>query len=752
MRDPRTLNLLSESFDSNDQWTLAAFFFHDRGSSIQKSIAGMLQEIVESILRQLPQLVPLVIGVYKKLIKLQAKRSPQWPLEALKEMMEAITKQRNEPIKLLLFLDALDEHEGDNDLLLQLLKEWTRNMNGLTCTLKICLASRSWPVFTEYFRYSPNLVIHNFTSHDISIYTKSRLGFSHVGANPLLETKSREHLINQITSKARGVFIWVRLVTDRLAQNIRDGTPSWVLSKIIADSPEELQDLYEDTLRRIDPHYANEAHIMFQMVLCSMEPLPIGTLLEATAMSLDRYLESRSSPAHASTTMGLTFPQALRWLISRSGGLLETYSTDENADESNGRGCSSTHVEFLHQTSKEYLQSRRAQTVMERIAPRVASKDGYYFLALASQSCCPWVTPIKLQMLYYLKLTELHDQIDGCIKLPDEAIPHLGIHENATYTTGWWYSQQKDRFFNLFRGDDRQLEDDVDRRLCLLVAANLISMVESTDILSYILRETKICLLQVAIGGPDVIPAHLQDRTAMVVKLLSLGYPVHTRRSVPLVLLDHHPISDGDVFRKAMCQNIEGVGGITPIEFLLLNHGRVRLEDETRISMLTALLHSDVDDILASILMFKTYSDMTYMTFCAQHESAGIIRCLLKHDSAPAATGTRIETNSLAVERDRAGWLPIDYALLRGDSDVLAAFNEIQSGRVGPDHDPNTDLGGLGSLVRPATTILSSVGHPGLAMLLARSGRVGDRYNAVANDEAILGSLNSRRKLTMAGE
>lgn len=45
-------------------WVRAAYFFHDRGVGIQKSILGFLQEILYQILRQGKQLFPLVYHIY----------------------------------------------------------------------------------------------------------------------------------------------------------------------------------------------------------------------------------------------------------------------------------------------------------------------------------------------------------------------------------------------------------------------------------------------------------------------------------------------------------------------------------------------------------------------------------------------------------------------------------------------------------------------------------------------------------------
>ncbi|KAL8927856.1 MAG: hypothetical protein Q9172_001156 [Xanthocarpia lactea] len=724
MRDLRTVTLLGGTADSDPQWTFVAFFFHDRGSSIQKSLVGMLREIVDSTLRQLPQLMPHAIPVYKTLVKVQGKRSPDWNLEALTTLMEAVTLQRTTRVKLLLFLDALDEHEGDNELLLQTLKDWTRNVDGHYVTLKICLAT-----------------INQFTKDDICIYTKSRLSTSLGGTLQLLEPESLVYMTEQITVKARGVFIWVRLVTDQLAKNIRDGTPFQILLKMIAQMPEELQELYDHTVRRINSQYANETYVMFQLILCSVEPLPLETLVGATTMSVVRYLDGNSSLGSWPVSSDLTIDQALRWLISRSGGLLETYTADANIDYLFENGWTSIqYVQFLHQTSKEYVQSRRAQAFMKRMAPQVAGKTGYYFLALASQSCSAWIAPIKLHMLYYIKLAEIRNQIDGQIDVPIFPGGLSASHENGPCDTDWWlrmkddplheYLYRVDYYGRLIEGlNDLLSYRRISLRISLVVAANLISMLDSEvsrpELLQYIrdTRGERVCLLQVAIGGPNVIPAELQDRTAMVVKLLSRGYSSCTiKRIAPQLAMERGLVGPrADIMKRVL----EDKKQIRPIEYLLFDCGNVQLTDDTRISILNALIDDDPQFEMYTFHVSNSIHDMSLMSFSAMYESAGIVRALLQH-----GVSTRI--------RDPKGWLPMDYALLRGDRDVLAAFNEVQAERLRPDFDPSMDAVGstLNALIVNTTTTLSSFGHPGLAILLARckEHKEGQRFRPVDED------------------
>ena len=699
IRDPRTTAPLGDTSGSAPPWTLVAFFFHDRGSSIQKSLLGLLREVVDSTLRQLPQLMPHAITVYRSLVKSQRTKSPDWHFEALRSVMEGITEQRETRVKLLLFIDALDEHEGDKDLLLQLLKEWTQNVDGYYVTLKICLASRSWPVFTQQFEMGPNFAIDHFTKDDVGIYTESRLNSLHEGLTPRPKPESLGFLVGQIMTKARGVFIWVRLVADRLAENIRDGTPFHVLSRIIAGTPEELQELYDDTLRRINLQYANETHVMFQMVLCGVAPIPLETLVEATVMSLNRYLDGHSRLGSESSSDSLAFPRGLRWLISRSGGLLEV-NTEADFDRKGEPDTPTQYVQLLHQTSKKYIQSSRAQAVMERVAPLVAGKNGFYFLSLASQSCFAWVAPIKLQMLYYIKLTELHNQIDELIVIPLDDDSSSATHANSPRGFKWWIQQQEDAWLKQFYV--RIFKDYIDFHgrylrsgvlpycyLLLVVAANLISMVPNAcgpTLQCYALDETeqdtRICLLQVAIGSREVVPDELQDRAAMVVKLLSSGCPPDNR-----MLMSPY----------------------TAVEYLLFGFEKVQLADETRISILNALFDGGADLDQGTVDPFDGGNSLPFISCSVQYQSAGIVRTLLQR-------GVSIHV------RDDAGWLPIDYALLRGYREILAAFNDYLPEPVRPDLGMGQDPAAFpsGTLTLLSTTMYTALGHPGLSILLAR--------------------------------
>ena len=276
----------------------------------------------------------------------------------------------------------------------------------------------------------------------------------------------------------------------------------------------------------------------------------------------------------------------------------------------------------------------------------------------------------------------------------------------------WWLEQQKEPFFELLRELLRNSSSYLHQprleyfRLTMLVAANLLDMIDqfSPDSVKKFgnapsLR-SGICLLQLAIGGPNVIPADLQDRASAVRKILSLGYPPNLSVN-PWYLYSN---AEDDRFVKSTV--------LTPLAFLLSGRGNARYSEDARLSIAKILLESGaaVDGTIDLIDPTGNWGNPTpLITYCAQYEKAAIVRVLLKYAA---------DTN----KRDALGWQPIDYALLRQDREVLAAFNDFKYSNVSPDLDPslNATPSIPASLILISTTILSSYGHPALSILLAR--------------------------------
>ena len=376
MRDPRMTELLA-SHDM-EQWSLAAFFFHDRGSEKQKTLNGMLQELLRSILQQIPTLSRYVFSSYIELVRAQRTRCPSWDFSSLKSALVSLFEQRHVKIRILLLLDALDEHQGDNDLLASLLKSLVDKSDNKWVNIKMCLASRSWTVFQQHFGNCPGFSIHDHTREDITTYIRARLEPCGPQEMDQLGHESITPLADLVAARALGVFIWVRLVVDMLAKGIQDGTPHRTLEEKVNKIPRELRDLYADTLRRIEPEYTSEAFIMLHTALCSFELLPLKVFMAISDINV-AYCDDLIIP---SVNMEQPTSSHKSRLASRSGGLLEVVQRDQSVPESDGLV-----VQFIHQTVKEYMQSASKTLGLSQIPSKILQENGYKFLLRMCANC-----------------------------------------------------------------------------------------------------------------------------------------------------------------------------------------------------------------------------------------------------------------------------------------------------------------------------------------------------------------------------
>jgi hypothetical protein len=423
MNDRRMREFLKDNYD---EWVLAGFFFHDRGSDVQKSLLSMLMEILYQTLRQARQLMPFVLPIFLVLIQQQRTQVPTWDLISLRASFAAITSQRKSNARLCLFLDALDEHGGNNEQLSEIIHEFVSNADGDLVNVKVCIASRSWTIFSARFGQCPGFAIHDHTEGDIRTYTMSRLSQD---LPPSASARARaETLTSVITRKARGVFIWIRIVVDGLAKGLRDGAPLSALEEQVSEMPDELKDLYTQTLRRIEPQYAMESYIMLQISLCAVTPLRLETFLDCTTHAMEKPVSKTMASSE----------EMRRRLNSRSGGLLEVISSIETVKDDSqyslqddndfreeqetalseasdklsmlpGSGGQSpeglvAYVQFIHQTVKEFVQARS-----DNMGLRISNLPhcGYYYLLSAGADIDnTWADDIALDVFEYAMLTE----------------------------------------------------------------------------------------------------------------------------------------------------------------------------------------------------------------------------------------------------------------------------------------------------------------------------------------------------------
>ncbi|PSR83216.1 hypothetical protein BD289DRAFT_483467 [Coniella lustricola] len=258
---PKTTHLLHTwaGPSSTTHLLLAGFYFWTSGSEEQRSQTGLLRSLLYQLLSSKPRLTARAFPEkWRKLGPLTSKQriaaSPlEWSIEELANALRAFLDgcedgdgndnddddDDKRTIKVCLFVDGLDEFDGDHDAIIHFFRDLAQGRHA--ARIKLCLSSRPWPVFERAFDKSddhvhgssaminnnstssgklgkvPNLKLQASTAQDMFRYTIHHLTTNeHVRRAMSQDVDVARKLVEAIVAKASGVFLWVRLAVCEL--------------------------------------------------------------------------------------------------------------------------------------------------------------------------------------------------------------------------------------------------------------------------------------------------------------------------------------------------------------------------------------------------------------------------------------------------------------------------------------------------------------------------------------------------------
>lgn len=153
---------------------------------------------------------------------------------------------------MILTIDGPDEFEGDHAELLKLMKSWVTKYHS---SVKICVSSREYGIFEDFFAHSPKFRLHELTRGDMFQLITSRLKPNKFFAS--LPAKEAEEVKNLMCDRAEGVFLWVVMVVAAMDDGLLSGaiTNAGELKRSVQDCPTELDDMLPHLLTTVSIHY-----------------------------------------------------------------------------------------------------------------------------------------------------------------------------------------------------------------------------------------------------------------------------------------------------------------------------------------------------------------------------------------------------------------------------------------------------------------------------------------------------------------
>ncbi|KAF4998688.1 hypothetical protein FGRMN_3014 [Fusarium graminum] len=338
-----------KNWAGNKELVIASHYFWISGTEMQKSWQGLIQTLLFDIFRQCPKLVDIVFNTTRS-TKTDSPDSTMdpWSTTELRECLEQIKNQTDIPSKFCFFLDGLDEYDGEHLELCQDLLKLGQSPNN-----KICASSRPWNVFKDSFGEDPsrNLCIHQITRSDIRRYARSRLNQHPRWNLQHAQNGNAEGLIEEITAKSRGVFLWVFLVTRMLREGLTNDDTFSDLQKRLASFPSDLEEFFQHIVDSVEPFYHAKMASALQITLKAKSPfdLLIYSFHYQEFDNQDYALSMPHSPL-AHDEVNLLREQALRRLNGHCRGLLERTGNS---------------VDFLHRTVADFLRCRDMADLLE---------------------------------------------------------------------------------------------------------------------------------------------------------------------------------------------------------------------------------------------------------------------------------------------------------------------------------------------------------------------------------------------------
>ena len=326
-QDERTRDALEFWSGTKDILT-PKFFFWSSGTSLQKSLEGLLRSLLWQILHEFPDIntPPFNVGPGPE----QSRRVPRdhsliaaWTKPRLHRLLKEVIDQLHSSCYLCFFIDGLDEFDEDDDDLIAFVQELVSSVG-----VKVCSSSRPHKVFEDAFGLSPKLRLQDLTSKDIQRYVNDKFqAVPQLKSMTLGNGYEMEKLINQVVSRADGVFLWVSLAVKDQIRGLRNDDSPEQLQERLANLPDEIEGIYIRMLHRIDKPYRQEASCFLRMAILE----PRMSVLEHALASYNG-LENMllSTDEIPKQELVLLCQSTRKKLITRCAGLLEiSESTSE---------------------------------------------------------------------------------------------------------------------------------------------------------------------------------------------------------------------------------------------------------------------------------------------------------------------------------------------------------------------------------------------------------------------------------------
>ena len=459
--DQELTRKILEEWAQPNRLVIATHYFWSAGTLMQKSKEGLLRTLLHEIFRACPALMSQACPRRWEHTRLMGScLDIDWTIHELFDALKHVATLSDVGVRFGIFIDGIDEFDGDHYELCTILQTLSRSNN-----IKLCLAGRPWNVFEDYFGQdgSRKIYIHDLTHDDIREFTTNRLMEHPRWNHRHFQSKEMGLIIDEITDKAQGVFLWVFLVTKSLREGLTNGDTIRDLQNRLRSLPSDLEKFFRHMLDLVGQFYCEKMAHTFLVAANANEPLHflLYSMLDKGFEEPD-YALNLSYCTSSEGQCQVLKDECKRRINARCGGLLELTSSET--------------VEFLHRTVRDFLRGPEMDDYLKtksdpHFVASLSTLKAYVAVMKSDPESFFWkfygTREVVRQALVYA-----NDAIDDD---PDSAFEHL--EELRSCAIHWINTREKDpdtlrTFENAFVFEEEILKTGVDKFVTRVLRQN----------------------------------------------------------------------------------------------------------------------------------------------------------------------------------------------------------------------------------------------------------------------------------------
>ncbi|KAL1870896.1 hypothetical protein Daus18300_004985 [Diaporthe australafricana] len=364
----RTQQILAEWADGD--LVIAKHFFWRPGTPLQKSQEGLLRSLLLQILTKKPDLIPHVCserwaGPYGDCFLPWTRSQLIKAMQDLKSKMADAETCTEFNFKLCIFVDGLDEFDGDHFELVRILSDLVQPTRA-----KMCVSSRPWLEFSDAFGDTRWMIeVHELTRQDMLLYVRDNLESDDKFAR--LRTRdadSASALISNVVTRSEGVFLWVYLVVRSLLRGLRYEDSMRDLKHRMEALPPDLETYFGRMLHEIEDVYRQRTARLFLALSVARTSLPVLTFFflnfddDAAQVEPDA-VESLGKWPEIDPRYLEALETKKRQLVAQCKDIIHVNPGERGAPILFGQT-----VGFLHRTVFDFINTEETYRHLERLA------------------------------------------------------------------------------------------------------------------------------------------------------------------------------------------------------------------------------------------------------------------------------------------------------------------------------------------------------------------------------------------------